>query len=219
MMSAQSKAEHGVIQSSIGLLQERFRQLQRMKEMRENKQLVTMFSDYKTTNTNNNATSTVTVTPPIFSATSNSNSNNNYLTTTSTNSTGSNNKNNNNNNNNGGECSIRNNENEEDELQIFIPPNYMSNKNRKLSCYSSPSAASSTISLLSSSSSSQLSQSQSNHHKTKLNDVCLSLWPPTADQTVRGSVKEVVNRPSSVSTALNLDDSQHFSDVDTTLHL
>lgn len=39
-MAMQSSGKHGVIQSSIALLQERFKQLQREKEMRERRQLL-----------------------------------------------------------------------------------------------------------------------------------------------------------------------------------
>ncbi|KAL8160801.1 hypothetical protein V2J09_012290 [Rumex salicifolius] len=46
MQSNGAAAKHGVIQSSIALLQERFRQLQREKEMRETRQL---FSSNNTT--------------------------------------------------------------------------------------------------------------------------------------------------------------------------
>ncbi|KAL9237024.1 hypothetical protein vseg_011614 [Gypsophila vaccaria] len=233
MMSAESKAEHGVIQSSIGLLQERFRQLQRMKEERQTKQLVRLFSDYKTPTPTPTPTPTTSSVSPIVLSTSNSYFTTNTATTTTTTTSASDIHDNDINN---------NNENDDDdndeELQIFIPPNYMSHKNRKVSCYSSPSTTSSTVSLSSSLSSSSSSSQSRNNHRTinnLNNDVSLSLWPPTEAthcrptmKTLGASEKAVVKnnkRPittssSVVSTAFTMDDDFHrFSDVDTTLHL
>ncbi|GAB4826481.1 hypothetical protein Ancab_033376 [Ancistrocladus abbreviatus] len=49
---------HGVIQSSIALLQERFRQLQREREMREKREILRLFSSDLESNHHNTSTTT-----------------------------------------------------------------------------------------------------------------------------------------------------------------
>ncbi|CAO2842421.1 unnamed protein product [Amaranthus hypochondriacus] len=178
-MSTQNQAnQHGVIQSSIVLLQERFKQLQRVKEMREKKELLRLFS---------------TVDSP----------NNSII--------------------------INDDHDHDDDLQIFLPPNYYYNRTK-------PSSLSSSLSH----NHNNYNNNNNNNNNNNLNEISLSLWPPTmstnnnATSFATGN-KEDLRReinfdapiatissrmPSScISSAYKLEDCQHVSEVDTTLHL
>ncbi|KNA11393.1 hypothetical protein SOVF_135630 [Spinacia oleracea] len=209
MMSTQNQAGHGVIQSSIALLQERFKELQRVKEMREKKELLTIFSDNNLINTPNN-----------------------YGTPIS---------------NNDGDVVDVDNDDNDDELQIFLPPNYYYT-GRKPSSYSSSSSSLSSSSL----SSLLLSHNNNNNHNYRssnnnLNEISLSLWPSSTMSTYNNassttsttavaaaaaaaehirrakieapmSTMSVSRTSSCVSSVYKFEDI-HVSDVDTTLHL
>ena len=178
MMSTQNQAnQHGVIQSSIVLLQERFKQLQRVKEMREKKELLRLFS---------------TVDSPNNSIIINDDHDHDH----------------------------------DDDLQIFLPPNYYYNRTK-------PSS-------LSSSSSSSSHNHNNYNNNNNLNEISLSLWPSTMSTNKNAPSFATVNKehlrreinldapiatissrmPSScISSAYKLEDCQHVSEVDTTLHL